>query len=66
MEIVSNMIKKYTDNQITLDMEGDSEIERIFTMINTIDWISYYLALIYGVDPSPVNNISELKSLMEK
>ena len=66
MEIVSNMIKKYTDNQITLDMEGDSEIERIFTMINTIDWISYYLALVYMVDPSPVNNISELKSLMEK
>ena len=66
MKVVSDMIKGYTDNQIILDMVGDSKIERIFTMINTIDWISYYLALTYQVDPSPVNNISELKSLMEK
>ena len=43
-------------------MEGDSEIERIFTMINTIDWISYYLALLNGEDPTPVNRIHELKS----
>ena len=66
MEIVSNIIKDYTENQISLNMIGDSEIERIFTMINIIDWISYYLALKYKVDPSPVNNISELKTLMEK
>ena len=66
MKIVSNMVKNYTDNQIFLDMMGNSKIERIFTMINTIDWISYYLALIYEVDPSPVNNILELKSLMRK
>ena len=34
-------------------------LEKIFTMINIIDWISYYLALTYKVDPSPVNNISD-------
>ena len=66
MKIVSNMVTNYTDNQINLDMLGDSKIEQVYTLINTIDWISYYLALIYKVDPSPVHNISKLKWLMEK
>ena len=33
-------------------------------MINLIDWLSYYLADKYEVNPSPVKNISKLKSLM--
>ena len=66
MEIVSDMIDVYSNHQIILDMVGESKIEKVFSMIHTIDWISYYLALIYKVDPSPVNNISKLKSLMEK
>ena len=68
MEIVSNMIKKYvgSKSQLTLDLEDGSNIEQIFTMINLIDWISYYLALEYKTNPSPINNISKLKTLMKK
>ena len=62
------MIEKYvgSKSQLTLDLEGGSNIEQIFTMINLIDWISYYLALEYKIDPSPINNISKLKTLMKK
>ena len=35
-------------------------------MINTIDWISFYLAIMYKVDPSPVNNIIKLKSFINE
>ena len=52
--------------QIELNLKGDSEIERVFSMIHYIDWISFYLAIMYKVNPSPVNNIMKLKSIMSK
>ena len=39
-------------------------IERVFAMIHIIDWTSFYLAIIYKTNPSPVDNIKNLKSLM--
>ena len=33
-------------------------------MIHIIDWTSFYLAIIYKTNPSPVDNIENLKSLM--
>ena len=63
---VRNIINNFTTKQIRLDLEGDSIVEKIFTMIHVIDWISFYLAIMYKTNPSPVNNIIELKSLMSK
>ena len=66
MDIVKNIINKFSDKQIELNLEGGSKIERVFSMIHYIDWISFYLAIMYEVNPSPVNNIMKLKSLMSK
>ena len=64
IKIVKGMIDKYTSHQCELYLKGESIIERVFSMIHTIDWVSFYLAIIYKTDPSPVNNIKNLKSLM--
>jgi len=64
MKIVRDMIGKYTKHQFELKLEGDSIIERVFRMIHTIDWISFYLAMLYKTNPYPVHNIDNLKSLM--
>ena len=64
MKIVQDIISKYTKHQYQLYLEGDSVIERVFSMIHTIDWVSFYLAILYKTNPSPVNNIKNLKSLM--
>ncbi len=66
MDIVKSIINKFSDKQIELNLEGGSKIERVFSMIHYIDWISFYLAIMYKVNPSPVNNIMKLKSLMSK
>lgn len=42
--------------------EGTTVLARIFSLISFADWTSYYLALLEGVDPSPVPVISQLKS----
>ena len=40
---------------------GESWLGRISTLVHIGDWYSYYLALIKGVDPSPVEIIEGLK-----
>ena len=64
MEIVKEIINQYPGCQLTIEVSSESFLERVFSMINLIDWLSYYLADKYEVNPSPVKNISKLKSLM--
>lgn len=41
--------------------EGDSLLEKIFSLIYLGDMISYYLAILQKVDPTAINLITELK-----
>jgi glucose/mannose-6-phosphate isomerase len=66
MEIVKKLTSKISHVQLDLKTDGESTIERVFSMIHFIDWISFYLAMSYKVNPSPVNNIMKLKSLMSE
>jgi glucose/mannose-6-phosphate isomerase len=40
---------------------GDSRLERMFSLIQMGDFISYYLAVLNEVDPTPVEVIEDLK-----
>jgi glucose/mannose-6-phosphate isomerase len=42
--------------------EGEHPLERIATMIALADYITVYLAIALGVDPTPVTAIQELKA----
>ena len=66
MSIVSNIVDKHTSNQIQLESKTEDIISKVFEMINLIDWISYFLAIENNIDPSPVKNIEELKTLIGK
>jgi glucose/mannose-6-phosphate isomerase len=44
---------------------GETMIEEMLSAIILGDWISYYLAILRGVDPAPVSLISELKKKRE-
>lgn len=47
-----------------IDMEGESVFEKMFGSILLADFSSYYLALAYGMDPTPVDMVEELKKLL--
>ena len=36
----------------------------VLKMANFVDWVSFYCALLHKTNPSPVNSISKLKSLL--
>lgn len=48
----------------TVSSEGVSFMTRIFSLIILGDFTSYYLALLNGVDPSPVDRIERFKKLL--
>lgn len=47
-----------------INMPGESVFEKMFGTILIADFTSYYLALEYGVDPTPVDMVEELKTLL--
>lgn len=47
------------------DASGDSPLEHIWTALHFGDYVAYYLAMAYGVDPTPVAAIEGLKAEMK-
>jgi glucose/mannose-6-phosphate isomerase len=46
--------------------EGDSRLAQQWTSLHYGDYVSYYLAMAYGVDPSPVHAIETLKQRLSE
>ena len=47
-------------------LTGESKLARIFSAILLGSYVGYYLALAYGVDPTPLAMVDELKEMMKK
>ena len=64
MKLTEQIIKsKGIETQI-IDITGKTKFEKIFNTILLGDWISYYLALKYKIDPLPVKLVEDLKAKM--
>ncbi len=66
MSIVKDIISKQNVEVIEVIAQGDSSLLRIFSLIQIGDFISYYLAILNKIDPTPVKIIDFLKSELEK
>jgi len=62
IELTKELVfEKKCSEVIELYAEGETQLARILYLIYFGDYISIYLALLYGRDPSPVKIIDELK-----
>ncbi|MEW6509565.1 MAG: bifunctional phosphoglucose/phosphomannose isomerase [Bacteroidota bacterium] len=61
MELTKGMIAQYTHHITEVWSEGSSLLARVFSLISLGDWMSLYLAVLNGVDPTPVEVIDTLK-----
>jgi len=67
MEIVKGLIKKTGVEVVQIESQGDTVLTRMFSLIQYGDFVSYYLAALNRVDPTPVHVIQELKgALLQK
>jgi glucose/mannose-6-phosphate isomerase len=61
MEIAGDLIEKEGVEVEFLDIKGKTVLEKIFSTIILGFWTSYWLALEYKIDPTPIKAIEELK-----
>ena len=63
-EVTAQLLKKRGIPSQIIDMDGDSLFSKMFLSITYADWASYYLALEYGQDPTPVAMVEDLKKIL--
>jgi glucose/mannose-6-phosphate isomerase len=61
MDFTNEVVSRYAGGVIEVTSEGTSLLARMFSLIYLGDWVSYYLAMLNRVDPTPVNVIDMLK-----
>jgi glucose/mannose-6-phosphate isomerase len=66
MEITKDILKKEGIEIIEVWSQGADLLSRIFSLIYIGDFISYYLAILYRIDPTPVERVTYLKDQLAK
>jgi len=49
-----------------IDARGDTRLAQMWTMIHFGDYMAYYLAIAYGVDPTPVTRLVNFKAALKE
>ncbi len=65
-EVTAGLLKQAGVAYEYVDAEGKSPLAQMFSLISLGDYASYYLAILYNVDPSPVKAISYLKEQLSR
>jgi glucose/mannose-6-phosphate isomerase len=64
-DLTKKMLQAIALNVIEIEAVGENKLTRMFTTMYLGDFTSVYLALLRGLDPTPVIPIDRLKKLME-
>ena len=66
LNISKEIVADYAPTIIEIRSEGNNEIEKIFYMIHLVDWISFFLAELKGVDIMDIKVIDFLKKKLSE
>ncbi len=66
MDLTQEIIERMASQVIEISSQGKGLLARMFSLVYLGDWVSFYLAVLYGVDPTPVEVIQYLKSELAK
>lgn len=66
MDVTADLIGQSAVQVIHVFSEGEGLLARMFSLIHLGDWISFYLAVLYQTDPTPVKAIQQLKAKLAK
>jgi len=65
-EALNVILKDKVEDIIEIKGEGKYLLTRIFEMVYLGDWVSYYLALLNGIDSTPIPLITKLKNILSE
>ncbi len=63
-EVLSEILRDKGVNVHTAQATGGDRLSRMFSLIVLGDWISFYLAMLTEVDPTPIPSIDRLKAAL--
>jgi glucose/mannose-6-phosphate isomerase len=63
-KITRDIISKYAASVHEMNSQGKSELARVFSLVVLGDFMSFYLAILNQVDPTPVDRITFLKTTL--
>jgi glucose/mannose-6-phosphate isomerase len=66
IKITSDILGNYGIGSTVVEMPEGDMLYRIFSTLQIGCWASYYLALEYGIDPTPVEMVEEFKQILAK
>ncbi len=66
MEITKSLLSKYPAGILEINTEENGVLARNFSLLYLCDWISFYLAILNRIDPTPVERITLLKKKLSK
>jgi glucose/mannose-6-phosphate isomerase len=61
MEATAKLFQKQKLNIEVVELRGESIFAKIFSSLQVADWVSYYVAKEYGIDPADISTIEEFK-----
>ncbi len=64
MEVAAKLFQNQKLKVETVELNGDSIFAKIFSSLQLADWVSYYIAKEYNIDPADVSMIEEFKKLI--
>jgi glucose/mannose-6-phosphate isomerase len=65
-KVTCQLLEKAGASYQTVDGEGTSALSQMMSLVLFGDYVSYYLAMLYEIDPSPVETIAYLKEQLAK
>ncbi|HLX13067.1 MAG TPA: SIS domain-containing protein, partial [Bacteroidota bacterium] len=66
MDITKSIIAKKSGAMVEVHSQGKSLLARTFSLVHIGDWVSFYLAMLNNVDPTPVKVIDYVKAELSK
>lgn len=63
-DALKEVLKKNVEDIIEVSGSGKYILTRMFEVIYLGDWVSYYLALLNGINPTPIPLITQLKNIL--
>lgn len=61
MEVTAKLFQNKKSSVEMVELVGDDIFTKIFSSLQLADWVSYYIAKEYGIDPADTSTIEEFK-----
>ncbi|GAB4314499.1 MAG: bifunctional phosphoglucose/phosphomannose isomerase [Candidatus Zixiibacteriota bacterium] len=63
-DVLGSLLREQGVDVVTIQSQGNNRLERLLYLVHLGDYISYYTAILNGVDPTPIAPIDRLKSAL--